>query len=264
MAITFPEIAQTLHGFAGGSIREFTSNLLTGGLTSREEYVEELDPSTLRNYYHGNRQLTRLWADLYDVWEEQEFIRYVETTYKAESFESISKCISKLGFEITPDNVPERLAVLFSSIMDEVLKDAVPKQTKLPVKTEQAVPRMLTHDRELLADTLEELAEALQYVQDPLHDFLLTWDLMNAQERAEYEKDIMSHVCTVKNCSKKLDLYAKRYPGFSELSKLCKNGQKIFMKYYAVHTRQELSDYETYLKELCDTMDQVSKKLIDY
>lgn len=110
---------------------------------------------------------------------------------------------------------------------------------------------------------IEEIANALQHVQDPLHDYLLTWAYLNEQERAKYEAGITSHVCTVMNCSKKLDLYAKRYPELSELSWLCKNGQKLFTKYYAVQTRQDIPNYEAYLKELRTTMDQVSSKLVD-
>ena len=258
MTMTFSKFAKTLRPFVGGSIWEFTSNLLSGGLKSRLEYIEELNPDTLRKYYHGERQLTKLWADLYDVWDEQEFIRYIETTYKADSFEDISECFCKLEVSITPDNVPKRLAEIFSSIMDKVLQGA----SKSSPKEGKTALQMLEHDRESLAKTIEQLDESLHHVQDPLHDNLIIWDYMSEQEKEEFKKDITSHISVILNCSQKVKLLAKRYPDFSDLMKLYTLGKDFFARYYAVHAREDLADYVSYLTEFCEVVDLVSRKLI--
>ena len=255
--MTFSEFAHILHSFVGGSIKEFTTNLLLGGLTSRLNYIEDLHSSTLRNYYNGDRQLTYLWSNLYDVWDKQEFIRYVETTYKAESFAKISKRFSDLGFAITPDCVPKRLAEIFLSIMDELPKDAVQKKSKSP---EKKASRMLEHDREKIAGIIGDLADALQHVQDPLHDYLLIWNYMSTQEQAEYEQGIDSHILNIMEYCKKLEFYAKRYPDFSELKKLMMLGKEIYKRYYAVKEREALAEYEAYRQELHKTLEQVSAK----
>ncbi|MBQ9907228.1 MAG: hypothetical protein IJM46_10710 [Oscillospiraceae bacterium] len=262
--MTFSEFAQALHPCVGGSIVEFTRNLLSGGLRTNKATIEDLHPSTLRNYYHGSRQLTLLWADLYDAWDKQEFMRYVESTYKAEAFEIISERFSELGFEIKPDCVPERLAEILEGILDEVLKGTVPKQSKSFPKNKQTASRMLDFDRKSLAKIIEELDESLQYLQDPLHEYMIGWEYLRAHQRAEYEVNIASHIGKITECCRKIERCAKRYPDFSELMKLCKIGLVIFDKYYSVHDREDFSDYESYLTEFREVIDLVSGKLVAF
>lgn len=260
--MTFSEFAQALHPFVGGYINDFTRNLLLGGLTANEARIEELDSSTLRNYYHGFRQLTHLWADLYDVWDKQEFMRYVESTYTTEAFEDISKRFSERGFEITPDRVPEGLAEILADILDEVLRGTVPKQSKSFPKNKQTASQMLDFDRESLEKAIAELDKSLHYLQDPLHELMIGWAYWHEHQRAEYEVNITSHIGKIIECCQKIERCAKRYPDFPELMKLSKIGLDIFEKYYSVHDREDLPAYESYLAEFLGVMDLVSKKLV--